>query len=87
MTEQEANLICDKIRQVAYDLHVYLGVGYLEKIYENGLAHPPITASQTAPFSPCGSASALRAGRMSRRSLLLPSRCAVAAVPPRRSNA
>ena len=30
MTEQEANLICDKIRQVAYDLHVYLGVGYLE---------------------------------------------------------
>ena len=39
MTEQEANLICDKIRQVAYDLHVYLGVGYLEKVYENGLAH------------------------------------------------
>ncbi len=26
MTEQEANMICDKIRQVAYDLHVYLGV-------------------------------------------------------------
>ena len=39
MTEQEANKICDKIRQVAYDLHVYLGVGYLEKVYENGLAH------------------------------------------------
>ena len=39
MTEQEANLICDKIRQVAYDMHVYLGVGYLEKVYENGLAH------------------------------------------------
>ena len=39
MTEQEANAICDKIRQVAYDLHVYLGVGYLEKVYENGLAH------------------------------------------------
>ncbi len=39
MTEQEANVICDKIRQVAYDLHVYLGVGYLEKVYENGLAH------------------------------------------------
>ncbi len=32
-------MICDKIRQVAYDLHVYLGVGYLEKVYENGLAH------------------------------------------------
>ncbi len=39
MTEQEANKICDKIRQVAYDLHVYLGVGYLEKVYENGLVH------------------------------------------------
>ena len=39
MTEQEANKICDKIRQAAYDLHVYLGVGYLEKVYENGLVH------------------------------------------------
>ena len=39
MTEQEANIICDKIRQIAYDLHVYLGVGYLEKVYENGLMH------------------------------------------------
>ena len=44
MTEQEANKICDKIRQVAYDLHVYLGVGYLEKVYENGLAHSLIKA-------------------------------------------
>ena len=39
MTEQEANAICDKIRQAVYDLHVYLGVGYLEKVYENGLVH------------------------------------------------
>ena len=39
MTENEAKLICDKIRQAAYGLHVYLGVGYLEKVYENGLAH------------------------------------------------
>lgn len=39
MTEQEAKTICDKIREVAYDLHVYLGSGYLEKVYENGLAH------------------------------------------------
>ena len=37
--EAEANSICDKIRQVAYDLHVYLGVGFLEKVYENALAH------------------------------------------------
>ena len=39
MTEQEAKTICGTIRQVAYDLHVYLGAGYLEKVYENGLAH------------------------------------------------
>ena len=39
MTEQEANAICDKIRQIAYGLHVYLGVGYLEKVYENGMIH------------------------------------------------
>ena len=39
MTDDEAKRICDKIRQIAYDLHVYLGVGYLEKVYENALAH------------------------------------------------
>ena len=39
MTDEEAKRICDKIRQVAYDLHVYLGVGYLEKVYENALVH------------------------------------------------
>ncbi len=47
MTEQEANRICDRIRQIAYDLHVYLGVGYLEKVYENGLAHRLIKAGMT----------------------------------------
>ena len=31
--------VCDAIRQIAYELHLYLGVGYLEKVYENGLAH------------------------------------------------
>ena len=39
MTEEEAKRKCDAIRQIAYDLHVYLGAGYLEKVYENGLAH------------------------------------------------
>ena len=39
MTENEAKEKCDRIRQIAYDLHVYLGVGYLEKVYENGLRH------------------------------------------------
>ena len=39
MTEKDAKRKCDLIRQIAYDLHVYLGVGYLEKVYENGLGH------------------------------------------------
>ena len=39
MTEDEAKEICARVRQIAYDLHVYLGVGYLEKVYENGLSH------------------------------------------------
>ena len=39
MTEETAKEVCDEIRQVAYELHVYLGVGYLEKVYENGLRH------------------------------------------------
>ena len=36
MTEEESRQLCDIIRQTAYDLHVYLGIGYLEKVYENG---------------------------------------------------
>ena len=31
--------LCDQIRQIAFDLHVYLKHGHLEKVYENGLAH------------------------------------------------
>lgn len=37
--EKDMLELCDKIRQVAFDLHVYLRHGHLEKIYENGLAH------------------------------------------------
>lgn len=47
MTDDEANRVCDRIRQIAYELHVYLGVGYLEKVYENGLAHRLIKAGMT----------------------------------------
>ena len=39
MTEDESNQKAEKIRQIAYALHLYLGVGFLEKVYENGLAH------------------------------------------------
>jgi GxxExxY protein len=33
------NDLCDVVRQTAYDIHVYLGNGHLEKVYENALAH------------------------------------------------
>jgi GxxExxY protein len=32
-------MLCDRVRQVAYEIHVYLGHGHLEKVYENALAH------------------------------------------------
>jgi GxxExxY protein len=36
---QSIKTICDTVRQVGYDLHVYHGHGHLEKVYENALAH------------------------------------------------
>ncbi len=39
MEDYAAKELCDAIRQIAYELHLYLGVGYLEKVYETGLAH------------------------------------------------
>ncbi|MBU4198622.1 MAG: GxxExxY protein [Verrucomicrobia bacterium] len=37
--EKEILDLCDRVRQVAFDLHTYLRHGHLEKVYENGLAH------------------------------------------------
>lgn len=31
--------LVEMVRNIAYDVHVYLGNGYLEKVYENCLAH------------------------------------------------
>jgi hypothetical protein len=39
MTEADIDGLVTRIRQIAYDLHVYLGTGLLEKVYENGLLH------------------------------------------------
>ena len=39
MTEAEINALCDRVRQTAYDIHLYLGHGHLEKVYENALVH------------------------------------------------
>lgn len=33
------NELCNAVRQTAYDIHVFLGNGHLEKVYENALAH------------------------------------------------
>jgi GxxExxY protein len=35
----EINELCDRVRQTAYDIHVFHGHGHLEKVYENALAH------------------------------------------------
>jgi GxxExxY protein len=31
--------LADRVRQIAYDIHVYHGHGHLEKVYENTFAH------------------------------------------------
>jgi len=31
--------LCDRVRQVAFEIHVFLGHGHLEKVYENALVH------------------------------------------------
>ena len=37
--DEEVLQICDEIRQICFDIHKYLGPGFLEKIYENALKH------------------------------------------------
>lgn len=37
MTDIKA--LCDQVRQIAYDIHVYHAHGHLEKVYENALTH------------------------------------------------
>ncbi|NCC53193.1 MAG: hypothetical protein EOM20_18545 [Spartobacteria bacterium] len=39
MVENKVKDLCDRIRQTAYDIHVYHGHGHLEKVYENALGH------------------------------------------------
>ena len=31
MGDIEVNQLCDRVRQIAFDVHVYLDTGYLEK--------------------------------------------------------
>lgn len=39
MDTKEVMGLCDQVRQTAYNIHVYHGNGYLEKVYENALVH------------------------------------------------
>jgi len=36
---KDIKTLCDQIRQIAYEVHAYLGHGHLEKVYENALCH------------------------------------------------
>ena len=38
-SSQDILKLCDVVRETAYAIHVYLGHGHLEKVYENALAH------------------------------------------------
>lgn len=37
--EQRIRVLCDRVRQTAFELHTHLRNGHLEKVYENGMAH------------------------------------------------
>ncbi len=37
--EADMKALCDQIREISYAIHEYHGNGYLEKVYENALAH------------------------------------------------
>jgi GxxExxY protein len=36
---KDMKALVDRVRQIAYDIHVFHGHGHLEKVYENALAH------------------------------------------------
>ena len=36
---QDVKVLCDRVRQTAFDIHAYHAHGHLEKVYENALAH------------------------------------------------
>lgn len=35
----DIKILCDKVREISYNIHLYHGHGHLEKVYENALAH------------------------------------------------
>ena len=39
MKTDEIMKLCNQLRETAYAIHCYHGTGYIEKVYENALAH------------------------------------------------
>ncbi len=37
--EPKIKELCDQVRETAYAIHLYLGTGHLEKVYENALSN------------------------------------------------
>jgi GxxExxY protein len=35
----EIKALCNMVREISYDIHLYHGHGHLEKVYENALGH------------------------------------------------
>jgi GxxExxY protein len=48
VTEIEINMLCDTVRQIAYQVHAYFRQGHLEKVYENSLTHRLVKAGLDA---------------------------------------
>jgi hypothetical protein len=44
-TMRDIKALCNKVRQIAYDIHLYHGHGHLDKVYENALSQCPLTVS------------------------------------------
>jgi GxxExxY protein len=38
-TVKDITKLCEQVREISYQIHVYHGHGHLEKVYENALAH------------------------------------------------
>ncbi len=38
-SDEEVLIFCDGVRQICFDVHKFLGPGFIEKIYENALKH------------------------------------------------
>ncbi len=39
VSDAEVQVLCDRVRQTAYEIHCYHVHGHLEKVYENALVH------------------------------------------------